>query len=336
MKNNIQAACYYFPTTVYFVDDEPAFLKSLTFTLHRGLSYEFYHDPRVMLKAFSRSKRPSRFLKHTISDLSDSTIEDVGLTDHPVNIDILQLHQAVYDDSRFSDVSVIVVDYAMPGMNGLQLAKLVKDVDVHVKVIMLTGQADLNLAIQAFNNHDIDQFILKDNQDFSNALNQSIASLQQQYFFEQSENIVAALSANHQSLLANHIFARFFQLFCLDHQIQEYYLADSTGSFLLVDIDGRASWLVVCSQEAVDDYYDLLNDVALSEAANFLKSKKKIPFLLTDDQLRLPATEWLPFLHPASPIPGLLGYFYAHVVEDGRYHLGEIFPYKDYLLTEVS
>ena len=49
------------------------------------------------------------------------------------------------------DVSLVISDYNMPQMNGLEFLKAVKAQYPHILAIMLTGQAEIHIAVQAIN-----------------------------------------------------------------------------------------------------------------------------------------------------------------------------------------
>lgn len=46
-------------------------------------------------------------------------------------------------------IEVVVLDIAMPGMNGIDTLKALKNVDPLLEIIMLTGQATVNTAVEA-------------------------------------------------------------------------------------------------------------------------------------------------------------------------------------------
>ena len=59
------------------------------------------------------------------------------------------IHKVIYDSKRFAMKTVVVVDYSMPNMNGLEVCKALEDLPL--KFIMLTGKAEPETAIEAFN-----------------------------------------------------------------------------------------------------------------------------------------------------------------------------------------
>jgi two-component system, probable response regulator PhcQ len=59
------------------------------------------------------------------------------------------------------EVSLVISDYNMPWMNGLDFLKTVKTLYPHILAIMLTGQAEINIAVQAINEAGVYKFIQK-------------------------------------------------------------------------------------------------------------------------------------------------------------------------------
>lgn len=47
--------------------------------------------------------------------------------------------------------SIVLTDIKMPGMNGIEVLKRIKEIDPSVEVIVITGHGDMDLAIQALN-----------------------------------------------------------------------------------------------------------------------------------------------------------------------------------------
>ncbi|MBT8340723.1 MAG: response regulator [Desulfatitalea sp.] len=59
------------------------------------------------------------------------------------------------------EVSLVVSDYRMPNMDGITFLKQVNERHPHTLTIMLTGQAEMSVAMQAINEAGVYKFILK-------------------------------------------------------------------------------------------------------------------------------------------------------------------------------
>lgn len=60
-----------------------------------------------------------------------------------------------------NDVDVVVSDHLMPSMDGLSFLKLVKNLHPHIIRVLLTGHADLQMAINAINEGEVFRFLTK-------------------------------------------------------------------------------------------------------------------------------------------------------------------------------
>jgi DNA-binding NtrC family response regulator len=69
--------------------------------------------------------------------------------------------RAAFELLRQQAVDVVISDYLMPGMNGLEFLKLVRDRHQDTVRIMLTGHADLEVAVKAINEGEIYRFLAK-------------------------------------------------------------------------------------------------------------------------------------------------------------------------------
>jgi two-component system probable response regulator PhcQ len=59
------------------------------------------------------------------------------------------------------DINLVVSDYNMPMINGLEFLQNVRTLHPHILTIMLTGQAELQIAVQAINEAGVYKFIQK-------------------------------------------------------------------------------------------------------------------------------------------------------------------------------
>ena len=169
------------------------------------------------------------------------------MTETVVKINLAALHQQIYaEPPRFNRQMILIVDYAMPEMNRIDLAKLVRrELSSSFKIIMLTGEADQLTAVRAFNDKLIDRFILKSSPDYIEKLLEYIQELQTEYFKELS-NLVLGSSVSEQSTVRQDPkFVKLFNDIVQQHHAVEYYLLEEPGSYLFLDEKKNPVWLIL-------------------------------------------------------------------------------------------
>ncbi|WP_216898667.1 FAD-dependent oxidoreductase [Nocardia alni] len=62
---------------------------------------------------------------------------------------------------RGQPVAVLIADYRMPGMDGIEFLEKAMDLHPHARRVLLTAYADTNAAIEAINVVDLDHYLLK-------------------------------------------------------------------------------------------------------------------------------------------------------------------------------
>lgn len=308
--------CCYYPTKVFFLDDNSNYLNNITLTLDKKIRSDVGVNPRKLAeKMLSESIVPfsQRYLR-IFEDFENAQ----GLNcQHAVSIDFKKIYQELQNPERRNQISVLLVDYAMPGMNGVEFFQLLKHLPM--KKVMVTGEADYSIAVDAFNEGVIDRFIVKDDPDFFEKINSTIVEMQKKYFQEMSAPVLAHLNASTNSSLFDPAFHDFFDNFIVEKNIEEYYLVDSAGSFLMRDAVGKTIWLVVKDDKELDDYYDIASEFDETKVfAQQLKQRHVIPFFLTEKDWQVPVNAWGPYLYPAQRLQGNNKTYYYSVIE-GRF-----------------
>lgn len=309
--NNYSIPTCHFPSTVLFLDDSRDFLLNFVLQLDEGLAYRIYDSPYEALARIKQKQSELEQLSHRCTS-EYTEAKNCPLTNHTVNLDLAAIHAEIYNPYRFSEISVVVVDYAMPGMNGIEFCRSIED--SCIKKILLTGQADDSVAVQAFNDGLIHRYIKKSDPNAAQLITDSIEQLQRQYFLDMSAMVVKLLSVTSPNCLHDRAFADFFKQLRQEKGIVEFYLADNSGGFLLLDGDAKVSFLVMKSEADLKLHYDLaLDNGAPSVILDQLQSGEKIPCFWQVDDLNTQWDEWATFLLPASKIVSDENYYYAYV-----------------------
>ena len=335
MKHRNISSCYY-PTLAVLIDDNQRFLTNISFELDAKLAYRLYEKPIQALQFLKEECRANPLATKCLSSNAGSENYGLKTTYHAVNVDLEAIYKEIYNQNRFNEVSVLIVDYSMPEMNGLEICKQL--MNTPIKKIMVTGEADETLAVHAFNEGIIDRFILKNSPGFGDAINNAISELQKKYFLELSQPIIKNLITEPSSCLDDPQFVDFFHQLCQENQISEFYLIENTGSFLLLNYSGKPSWLIVKNESDLQMYYDMAEDYnAPASVLDDLRNYEKIPyFSRSEDYHAVKGDDWKKYLYPAKQLKAKRPFYYSLIKETPMFFdldHSKILSYKDYLGT---
>ncbi|HYF97556.1 MAG TPA: hypothetical protein VD770_01090 [Coxiellaceae bacterium] len=326
------SACY-FPTRVLLVDDKPTYLKNLESILDPDLAtYESYSDQHKVLSYLVKDYRPSHFIEQIVSHT-----EELQLHHRNIDVDINAIHQQIYNPDRFAEISVLAIDYSMPGLTGSQICEKIKG--SLIQKLMLTGEADDKLAIDLLNRKTIDQFISKANTSFTDVVNETIQKLQKDYFIKLTQIIVDSLvysKEHHLSCIQDSEYIELFNKFYNGNHCAEYYLLDGSGSFLFLSIKGKPSYFVVRSEEDMQTAEELvqLSDHSSPKALKSLKAREKLLFLPSENNQVKDSSDWEKALYPATKLNTQSGtFYYSYIKEPTAFNLDQskIVSFETYL-----
>jgi CheY-like chemotaxis protein len=323
---------FYSPTTVVFIDDDLEYLKYITLKTSHLPCLSFNH-PDTAIKFFNDIYTPDLLTHRCLSYTKDTRDES-----YEIKLQIPLIHKEIYNPKRFEQISVAIIDYLMPDKDGIEVCRQIKH--PFIKKILLTGELGSDKAIEAFNNGLIDHYIRKDAPGFLQTLHKTIYDLQFQYFQDLSTVILDALihvPHYQKTCLDDPLFIRFFVEFIHRKKPAEFYLVDATGSFLLLDNNAQAFWLIVKNEVEILRFEDLAKNadgVISSETLIDLKKGKKIFFDFNPNNSAVKKTDWNSSIHKATPLQGLKEPFYYAVIDNSSaYPLdqNDIVSYKTYL-----
>ena len=283
---------YFHPTMVGFVDDHYHFLESLSLLAPQTLCSEIFYSPEDALEWVN--------LPHRRQPLAHGCFSyDQGL----VHFDLSALEREITQPDRFRRISVLVVDYAMPTMNGLDLCAEVSDPDI--RKILLTGVADEKLAVAAFNQGLIHRYVPKASLKKISEIYTHVADMQIRYFQQYGERITASLMTDENQFLWVYDVRQYVEQLYAELEAIEFYLLTKPRGYLLVDRYGIATRLVVLSpaelETEIEDCLALGPPDAISAE---LVRGNKLPFLMEDPRHYLghETYPWDEVLYPVNRV----------------------------------
>lgn len=315
-----EISLYHHPTTTVYVDDNRDFLNTLTIKSEPG-SFKVFTDPHEGLAYIEAQFRLSENFSK-----GQPLSPDIN-TPHKLVLPQNQICQKLNTLNRFAEPSVVVVDFSMPDLNGLDLCSQLTS--PNCKKVLLTGVANEKQAIHALNSDLIDFYIGKNEEDLISRLRQIVDTLNVRYFMD-----LMPLS-NHDALtqipfIFDSTFADYFEQVCEDLAIVEYYFVTNPGGFLLIDKLGNISRLITLTHK---DYQlsidETVNAGASEECINLLNQKTHIPFFQNDAGEFEPkfVDSWKQHIYEITRVSGSEEYLCAVI----KGHSKSLTCYQEYL-----
>ncbi len=243
----IELAPYFHPTQIVLVDDDIDFLGNLSLQLDADLAYLLFDSTHKAL-GYLNGRQPNGASRDRFFKGLENGTGDAGQHHRePLELDIGAFHREMQASDRFAQISVALVDYAMPQMNGLEFCQQIED--PHVKKILFTGVATESVAVDAFNRGIIDQYIRKHEHAVYDTLNQAIRQFQQEYIRDVFTAAADVFPINLPGLLAEPAVARLIERLRADQGLVEYYLAAEPSGFVFADADGQVKRLVIQNRD---------------------------------------------------------------------------------------
>ena len=300
---------FYYRSTIITIDDEPMVADALSLLLQDNFDIKSFNKPHEFLDFMQTYQVP---LSDNIALRGCKEHEYYDTASHTiVDFNIPELHTLRKQPERNNEISVIIVDYRMPEINGVELCTLIKH--INAKKILLTGDTNLQTAVSAFNDNIIDRFIKKSSPSMPAEILATVTELAHIYYQEKTSSILTHLEASRPSPLSDPDFVLFFTAWRKDQSIKEYTLIDKNGSFCMQNNNGEFSYFIVHTDNSLDSFIQINEDEA--EAAPFLDSIKKrelIPFFgIGKDCWSINPNDWEKHFHKANKLTGRENYYWS-------------------------
>lgn len=318
-----------FPTTVMLVDDDQVLLDNLALYLEEKIPAITFSKPKEALNYLQKREALEAKLKKICFKKTSGVELDITEETAIIQCDYLALSSLLYDPQRFSTVAVALIDYAMPKMDGLDFCRKIKD--KLIRKIMFTGKADTKLAVKAFNQKIIDQFILKNASEKIEADIYSALIKEQDIYFKNLSSLFP--NSGFKNTKTTRAFLKILEKFETDNKLVEWYQFDQQGSRLGLDSQGKIYWLILRSQEDLEKSLAFARDNnAPKTAIQALINQTHLLFLFSEHEKHLPAKEWNEYIFPITGVIDDSTISYA-IIRDNFFSLNrkKIVSYNDYL-----
>ena len=300
---------YFYPTQIVFVDDNPDFLDTLSAAFTHQFNVMSFNNTDAALKYINEYQREADLIAN------DEKPKPQGDSDAWVKRVLTHQNVKRFDELRIKEVSVLVVDYSMPSMNGIEFCEKIKSSSI--KKILLTGYATPGDAVRAFNNNTIHYYLKKNDENMLQDLEVAIHQLQHSYFNELSSSLKAGAIDSGTPFFADPQLARYFQDACESLGVVEYYYLTNPSRFALRTREKGNFSCVIYTEDDIAEHLQILIEEGAPEALHSaIESRKFVPLFQTADGFYEPGSvNAVSNIYPATHVQGVVNY-YCSIVAD--------------------
>lgn len=330
----------YHPVNVLALDDDQVFLNTLRTTISTDFPYIVESNPDVAMRYLRERTYHETTLPSLIAQPDFDNIDGLVDSVEHFRIDFSRLREKLNEPDRFNKIAIVFVDKQMPKMDGLDFCRKVRGQNLQVKLILLTGNAGVHEAIDAFNEGIIDAYISKGEKGHAKIINDYIMRQTWQQFVDLGAHLFGLIS--HALLpLSDEKFIDFFHAIWQKHHKSEFYLMDSSCSFLFLNENGDGNLLLVRNNQDFDEALEFAKDSAVSDRVlSAIRDRKAFPVTpQKNGYLKLQGNQWDSAMCSVEPIDGTELYYALVEYPDmkafsfSRYFT-EIWPKKDGALSQ--
>lgn len=320
----------YHPTNVILLDDDPTFLNDISLLLPNDIPYVLNDDPHKIISYLKMHTYESDALSALVTEQIYDRI-DSNDSREAFAIDFSRLQETLNLPIRFKKSTVGMIDRFMKKMDGIDFCEAIQEDELLIKCILFTGKTSTDEAVALFNQKIIDGFLVKEGDDI---LAEKISTTINEHAWQQFVDLGNTLGGSLSHLLKPLIDEQFITIFDRirrHYEIVEFYLLDSSCSFLLIDAKGYARQLFVRNDQDFKDCYDIAKDTqAPYDTLQTLRSYQMFPYTKnTMGYARLQGDAWDEVMVAMEEIPGRELYFTVIDRPDI-----EVYPFEKYLHEE--
>lgn len=321
---------YQHPSLTVLVDDSQSFLDSVAFRLNPQLAHTTFDDAISAVNWLHQGHYHSS-ASESIRVGYDEESDSFERRSASINLDLVC--RTAMNRQRFNIPSILVVDYAMPQMNGVEFCEAIQDFPC--KKILLTGQADEKVAIDAFNRKLIDRFIRKNEHDALPRLEANISALQNEFFNARTHTLKDLLSRHSYAFLTDPAIGLLVRQVRNRYRFVEHYLFPNPEGILFLDSHGAATLMVIATESSLTTQLEVAQDQgAPAELLAALQAFKLVAFFSDTggtyrDEI---GNDWLPYCLPPQICRGRESYYWALFELPRDYLQGPVYSYSEFLL----
>ncbi len=303
MKTNIPL--FFYPAQIVFIDDSEDFLSSIDFLFSNKFNTKLFSSPNLALD----------YIDTNAANKNDMIPQIYGESDQWIKQVLNRPHLKRFDESRAYEVAVVVVDYMMPDMNGIEFCKNIDN--PAIKKILLTGHAAPSDVVDAFNNGVIHYYINKSHAYMIDELSNAITRLQRNYFQDLSSGIKTEAVDVNTPFFTDPNLSEYFLSICTAFNVKEYYYLSNPSRFTLQDAESKKWICLIYTEEDIEEHLKIMEEEEASdELVATIESRQYIPVFSSEDGYYSHEHADAMRIFPAQKVVGKTNYYCAVISQD--------------------
>lgn len=263
---------FYFRPMVVCIDDDISVIEVLRNLINKKFRTETFLNTNKFLdfiKGYASSLNDKSFLRNfEESEHGDSPYKSL------VEFRLNDLHELFNSNDLSSEVGVVIIDYLMPGINGIELCNQLHE--YKFKKIVLTGSDDYKLGHKARDEELIDRFINKTVD--PDTLLTVIDELSFKYYEDITYSLKQHIETEHRLPLSDKLFINYFLKLMKDLKIKGYHLFDKGGSLCMIDEENKKYIMSIYTSESLEQLLRVIKEESgYNDIYELIKTRKKIP-----------------------------------------------------------
>lgn len=305
----ISLPVYQHPTTVVLVDDSTSFIASVEYQLKPTLAVRSFQDAHEALGWLGGLYHADDGKCLPIRIGYDE--QTFSFERRTIALDVDQVYRIVLDPERFQTAAVVVVDYAMSAINGLDFCRALAGLPC--KKILFTGEANEMIAVEAFNLGLIDRYLKKSDPNAMERLEFEIAALEREYFIEKSGTLKDLLVQHTYAFVSDEALVKLVDTLIARCGFVEYFLFPDPAGILFFDADGKPTLMVVETRAGLISHLETAQDYsAPAELTVALRDAQIVPFFWKSGGMYTEkSVDWQEYCLPAQICIGRENYYWA-------------------------
>lgn len=313
--------CCYFPTRVAVVSESPEcqqkIAEKFTQDNREFLAFQQPQEAFGFLKPYRQQVSENQWLAQTVENTYKNYMNSFNPSEQ-YSIDPSQIRQIARDPLATQDISVLITDYNMPSLNGLEFLTKLSEKPFQRILLIDSGKdpEQITLGKEVLSKKLVQGVVDIAQENYQNTLSQLTRQCQENYFVALTRQSSELLSLEN-TLFSDEEMIQYFKRKFGESLCQEYYVVNLMGHYLWLDQHNQKKYFCVYTQDQLGHLADYCEGHGGDdEVSRQIREGNRIPFFGEDKNYQDVAVErWRDYLFSANKIELERSTYFTAVVE---------------------